>query len=387
MVWIRKPKNKKSRYFTIHGPWCSIIKKYIDIRPANTEKDRFLLNYQDGVCIRQGIGKQKIGQMSCRIAEFLGLPDAEGYTGHSFRRSSASLFANTGAGMDAVKNLGGWESTKVAEGYVKNSLAYKKRTGSTISATLTGETLDLSASSSPIVSGTGHKKRKVALTSTIVSSASVPNVPTISASSIAGTVDSCHVTPASSSLMVRGVKYKKRNVPLTSTTTSIASVSTIPESFKASTGVSTSSIVPKSIVTSTIVSTSSVPNVPESSVTSSLAYGAVIPYIPVPSQEDSSGFEFQNTAGQCVASKGYLEGEDDYIDDSALMDVMSGEYVASQGYIQTGDDSIEDSALLQLVEQDKSEQQLSKANVDLLQNILGRHFNFNNCSVTFNFKN
>lgn len=127
-IWIIDSKSPDDRYFTIHGPSCNVLKKYIRLRPADIERERFLLSYYNGRCTNQVIGKDKFEKMPFRIAEFSGLPDAERYTGHSFRRSSASLFANTGAGIDAVMNLGGWKSAKVAKGYIENPLAYKNRT-------------------------------------------------------------------------------------------------------------------------------------------------------------------------------------------------------------------------------------------------------------------
>jgi hypothetical protein len=49
------------------------------------------------------------------VATFLGLPNVEQYTGHSLRRSSATILANTG----------GWRSSTVAEGYVEESVENK----------------------------------------------------------------------------------------------------------------------------------------------------------------------------------------------------------------------------------------------------------------------
>ncbi|KAJ8914344.1 hypothetical protein NQ315_011332 [Exocentrus adspersus] len=38
------------------------------------------------------------------------------YTGHCFRRTSASLLADSGASIDVLKRHGGWKSASVAEG-------------------------------------------------------------------------------------------------------------------------------------------------------------------------------------------------------------------------------------------------------------------------------
>jgi hypothetical protein len=49
------------------------------------------------------------------------------YTGHSFRRSSATLLANAGEGIIGVKQIGGWKSTSVAEQYIEDSVSNKIR--------------------------------------------------------------------------------------------------------------------------------------------------------------------------------------------------------------------------------------------------------------------
>lgn len=179
IIWVRKPKNKEDRYFTITGPCCGVVKKYIDLRPRDSETERFFINYQKGRCLKQVIGKQKFTQMPRRIAEFLELPDVEQYTGHSFRRSSASMFANTGAGIEAVKNIGGWKSAKVAEGYVVNSLSYKKRTSDTFSSLLSEEPVpSTSATNSLSIVNDKHHvgpgpNKKPKVTSTTASSVSM----------------------------------------------------------------------------------------------------------------------------------------------------------------------------------------------------------------------
>jgi hypothetical protein len=57
----------------------------------------------------------------------LELPSAKEYTGHCFRRTSASLLANAGADMSVIKRHGAWTSSNVAEGYVDDSLENKKK--------------------------------------------------------------------------------------------------------------------------------------------------------------------------------------------------------------------------------------------------------------------
>ncbi|KAJ4444566.1 hypothetical protein ANN_06361 [Periplaneta americana] len=59
------------------------------------------------------------------IVEFLKLPLPESYTGHCFRRSTASLLANSGADLLTIKRHCGWKSSCVEESYVEESIANK----------------------------------------------------------------------------------------------------------------------------------------------------------------------------------------------------------------------------------------------------------------------
>lgn len=126
LVKIPITKNKIPRSFTIHGPFYEIVKKYESLRSPKAKNDRFFLNYQNGKCTCQPIGINKFGSMPKEIAKFLDLADAESYTGHSFRRTSATLLANSGADIMTLKRHGGWRSNNVAESYVEDSIQNKK---------------------------------------------------------------------------------------------------------------------------------------------------------------------------------------------------------------------------------------------------------------------
>lgn len=97
------------------------------------------------------IGKNKISETPNTIALFFNLPDPQKYTGHSFRRSGATILPNSGANLVAVKSLGGWKSDSIAQGYIDNSLKTKRNifddiTGSVISNTATASTSKTSKS-------------------------------------------------------------------------------------------------------------------------------------------------------------------------------------------------------------------------------------------------
>ena len=52
---------------------------------------------------------------------FLGLQESECFTGHSFRVTSATVLADSGANNLVLKRHGRWKSDAIAEGYVRNS--------------------------------------------------------------------------------------------------------------------------------------------------------------------------------------------------------------------------------------------------------------------------
>ncbi|XP_031340500.1 uncharacterized protein LOC116168690 [Photinus pyralis] len=113
---------------SVHG----IYRKYVSLRSAKTEHTRFFVNYIKGKCTIQVIGKNTIAKIPYKIAKYLELPDAEGYTGHSFRRTSASLLVDAGGDLLSLKRHGGWRSTNVAEGYLGESIVKKSKVSNQI---------------------------------------------------------------------------------------------------------------------------------------------------------------------------------------------------------------------------------------------------------------
>ena len=71
------------------------------------------------------IGVNKIGTMPKTTVKFLKLPDADTFTGHSFRRTSATILSESGIGLVGLKQHGRWKSTNVAERYVNNTNSSK----------------------------------------------------------------------------------------------------------------------------------------------------------------------------------------------------------------------------------------------------------------------
>jgi hypothetical protein len=127
LVSIPKTKTNKPRLFAItDSEWIDLIKTYHNLRPKNvTHSRRFFLTYRKGYCINSPIGINTFGKMPKVIATFLKLPNPELFTGHCFRRSSASHLANRGGDLITIKRHGGWKSSAVAEGYIEQSIKKK----------------------------------------------------------------------------------------------------------------------------------------------------------------------------------------------------------------------------------------------------------------------
>lgn len=144
LVKIPDTKTSKSRSFTISGEFYKIVKKYQDLRPPKFTSERFFINYRNGKCTVQVVGKNKFSTMPREIATYLNLPNIELYTGHSFRRTSATVLADSGDNLTTLKRHGGWKSSTVAEGYIEESIENKSKIESAISCAIN---LGLSTSS------------------------------------------------------------------------------------------------------------------------------------------------------------------------------------------------------------------------------------------------
>lgn len=125
LVTVRNTKTKTNRTFTVTGSYCDLCKKYMELRPKTCSTSNFFINYSAGKCTNQKIGINKFGALGKTIANYLNLPDPEMYTGHCFRRTSATLLVDAGGDITTLKRHGGWRSTAVAEGYIDESMQNK----------------------------------------------------------------------------------------------------------------------------------------------------------------------------------------------------------------------------------------------------------------------
>lgn len=130
IVKIPDCKTRVQRVFTITNDQPSVdlfqlIRKYRELRPSNFGSSNFFIKYLAGKCMKQNVGINTIGKIPKLIAEYLKLPQPEEFTGHCFRRTSATLLANAGGSITLLKRHGGWKSATVAEGYIADSITSK----------------------------------------------------------------------------------------------------------------------------------------------------------------------------------------------------------------------------------------------------------------------
>lgn len=94
IISVRDPKTRTQRSFVVAGSFYPFCKKYMNLRPSLRNDDKplpFFLNYKNARCTNKCVGVNFLGSVPKKIAEYLGLPNPELYTGHCFRRSSAIL--------------------------------------------------------------------------------------------------------------------------------------------------------------------------------------------------------------------------------------------------------------------------------------------------------
>lgn len=127
-----KTKTKEKRIFTVvdndENTFLKLIRQYITLRPQHTKHTRFFIHYRNNKCTTNPVGINTFAKIPCTVAQFLKLDQPHLYTGHCFRRSSASILSDSGADFAAIKRLGGWKSTSVAEGYIEDSIQNKENT-------------------------------------------------------------------------------------------------------------------------------------------------------------------------------------------------------------------------------------------------------------------
>lgn len=129
---ITNRKNERDRNFVVKNSeknsvqYVEVCKKYMALRKSTTPHSRFFVQYRDRKCTVQPVGKNTLGKVPQKIAGYLNLPHTSEYTGHSFRRTSASMLATAESTSVVINRFGGRKSEVVSEECVENSVDTKQ---------------------------------------------------------------------------------------------------------------------------------------------------------------------------------------------------------------------------------------------------------------------
>lgn len=122
LVQIIDMETKKVRYFRIEPGEVrnmnvlEIIRMYLALRPANINHNRFFINYLNEKCTVQPVGVHKIGRVPQVVAKYLRLENAQLFTSHCFKRTWASILANSGVTIGEIKRHTKWHASTSAIG-------------------------------------------------------------------------------------------------------------------------------------------------------------------------------------------------------------------------------------------------------------------------------
>lgn len=220
VVKLRETKTNVVRTFTVEDEYASCVRKYRNLRSPNTPHTRFFVNYQKGKCTQQPIGKNKFSSTPKLIAMYLELEDAAEYTGHSFRRTSATILADAGADLLLLKRHGGWKSSSVAEGYVENSINNKRKIVGLISTAIashTATTKTVSSSSNVLYPAESYAAASHTMTSNTDTSYPIECDEFVSAKIASSTIESIPMGLSSIENIQMGILTQSNNLNITTT--------------------------------------------------------------------------------------------------------------------------------------------------------------------------
>jgi integrase len=125
-----------------------LYKDYI-YQTAHVTTKRLFVKYNPKTqeYVSSPIGKNTMAKYPSRVAEFLKLDNPSSYTGHSLRATSATILADSRSSLENLKCHGGWKSTSVAEGYVRESAHNKTDIAFSLTAPTTTTNTTSSSSS------------------------------------------------------------------------------------------------------------------------------------------------------------------------------------------------------------------------------------------------
>jgi hypothetical protein len=112
---------KTEDHFQIFETTClEVIDNYLKCFPNSVErKGRFFrkVDPKTMLAFNRPLGEKTVAKASLAIAKFLNLQNPGGYTSHSFRTSTATIMADSGASSVQIQNAANWSSQTTAVGF------------------------------------------------------------------------------------------------------------------------------------------------------------------------------------------------------------------------------------------------------------------------------
>ena len=123
-------------FYRVTGGDAKYVKEYVRSLPEEAKKGRFFKRplKTKRRFAAQPVGKNTLGSIPRLIARLLKRKDERSFSGHSFRRTGATILADTGVSRLILKRAGRWQSDTVAEGYLAQSLSSKNTISNAVGA-------------------------------------------------------------------------------------------------------------------------------------------------------------------------------------------------------------------------------------------------------------
>lgn len=102
----RKGPRKPYKFFITGEPYVNPIKHYASLHNEAKAVGNFLKNINSHGHVTQNIGKNTLAKYPKDIANYLSIENSADFSGHSFRRTGATILADSGCQMMTLKRAG-----------------------------------------------------------------------------------------------------------------------------------------------------------------------------------------------------------------------------------------------------------------------------------------
>ncbi|XP_059087488.1 uncharacterized protein LOC131883899 [Tigriopus californicus] len=124
LIPYRGDKSDEICYGTILRTYIEAVNESLQKKPHKS-KPLFFTGKNETkkgcVFLNSPVGINTLADTGKKIASWLGLPNPDGYTGHCFRRTAASLAADNNASCLQMSTHFGWRNPKIALEYISNA--------------------------------------------------------------------------------------------------------------------------------------------------------------------------------------------------------------------------------------------------------------------------